>query len=213
MPPTAPFGQGQTSAAVLRSAFERGVSLYCNPHLHAKVLVVSGVAVVSSANLSRSSGETLQELGIISDDPAIVGGAIQFIGSAQESERSAILRGLLKNDELCPGRGHPLRFEQQVAEVCIAAAAAQQGFDVTVDGFDYSKRNLGAAVIENAIEVIEQHLCQLFERSQPLPTELVNPLLEITKHRPFVAVEPQPIQALFERVSLEQPPIHREQAV
>jgi hypothetical protein len=36
-------------------------------------------------------------------------------GSAQESERGVILRGFLKNDELGPGRGHALGFEQEVA--------------------------------------------------------------------------------------------------
>jgi len=46
------------------------------------------------------------------------------VGSARESERSVILRGLLKGDELGSGRGHALGFEQEVAEIPIAAAAA-----------------------------------------------------------------------------------------
>jgi phosphatidylserine/phosphatidylglycerophosphate/cardiolipin synthase-like enzyme len=79
---------GQTSAAVLSAAFSQGAALFSNPNLHAKVLVVGGVAVVSSANLSQSSREVLHEIGIVTDDPEIVGGATQFVEQlAQESIR------------------------------------------------------------------------------------------------------------------------------
>lgn len=77
---------GQTSAVVLHAAFSRGAALFSNPNLHAKVLVVRGVAVVSSANVSQSSREVLHEVGIITDDPEIVGGATHFIAQlARES--------------------------------------------------------------------------------------------------------------------------------
>ena len=51
-------------------------------------------------------------------------GRVTKAGSARESERGAILRGFLKDDELGSGGGHALGFEQQVAEIRIAAAAA-----------------------------------------------------------------------------------------
>jgi hypothetical protein len=50
--------------------------------------------------------------------------AVILSGSARQSEQGAILRGFLKYDELGPGRGHSLGFEQEVAEIRIATAAA-----------------------------------------------------------------------------------------
>jgi hypothetical protein len=60
---------------------------------------------------------------------SLVGGAsclraLRFYGSARESEKGVILRGFLKDDELGPGCGHALGFEQEVTEISIAAAAA-----------------------------------------------------------------------------------------
>jgi hypothetical protein len=47
-----------------------------------------------------------------------------LFGSARESEKGVILRSFLKDDELGPGCGHALGFEQEVTEISIAAAAA-----------------------------------------------------------------------------------------
>lgn len=70
---------GQTSAAVLRAAFDRRALLFSNPNLHAKVLIIGDRVIVGSANLSRSSRDHLHEVAIITDDPEMAGGATQFI--------------------------------------------------------------------------------------------------------------------------------------
>lgn len=49
---------GTTTPAVLRKLFERGVSLFSFPALHANVVVLDDTAFVSSANLSLSSSAT-----------------------------------------------------------------------------------------------------------------------------------------------------------
>jgi hypothetical protein len=69
---------GQTSAKVLRAAHDRGAEIYSLEGLHAKVFLLGGVAVVGSANVSKSS-ETLFESAVIADHPAIIGGAIRAI--------------------------------------------------------------------------------------------------------------------------------------
>src|SRR5689334_15503438 len=46
---------GQTSAAILRELFKKGIQVYSRPGLHAKVAVLDGAVVASSANLSDSS--------------------------------------------------------------------------------------------------------------------------------------------------------------
>jgi hypothetical protein len=67
-------------------------------------------------------GEEPRPITEFSGDPEPT--AVTLFGSERESERGGILGGFLKNDELGPGRGHALGFEQEVAEIPIAAAAA-----------------------------------------------------------------------------------------
>ena len=59
-------------------------------------------------------------------------------GSPQESDEVCILCGLLKSNEFGLGKGQSLCFEQQILDVAIAATAAQQRFDIPVDGFDHT---------------------------------------------------------------------------
>ena len=59
-------------------------------------------------------------------------------GSPQESDEVRILSGLLKSNEFGLGDGQSLCFEQQILDVAIAATAAQQRFDIPVDGFDHT---------------------------------------------------------------------------
>src|SRR6266436_4534637 len=80
-------------------------------------------------------------------------------GSAQEFVETRILGCFLKNDEFGLGDRHALRLEQQVGEVFVAAAPSKKGFDVAVDGFHHSEAYFGAAVVQDAIEVIQQHVC------------------------------------------------------
>jgi hypothetical protein len=65
---------GQTSAAVLRRAHDRGARLFSSPGLHAKIFLLGRVAVVGSANLSSMSANELDEAALITDDARAVSG-------------------------------------------------------------------------------------------------------------------------------------------
>jgi hypothetical protein len=54
----------------------------------------------------------------------------------------------------------------------MGAAQARQS-NVAVDCFYNPERHLHAAVVQNAVDVIQQRLREFFERLQPLPTKLV----------------------------------------
>jgi hypothetical protein len=56
-------------------------------------------------------------------------------GSPRESDEACILCGFLKSNEFGLGKGQSLCFEQQIVDIAIAATAAQQCFDIPVDGF------------------------------------------------------------------------------
>jgi phosphatidylserine/phosphatidylglycerophosphate/cardiolipin synthase-like enzyme len=70
---------GQTDAEVLAWAFDRGARLYSLDGLHTKVLLLDGVAVIGSANLSASSSASLIEAAWVTDHPAAVGMASSLI--------------------------------------------------------------------------------------------------------------------------------------
>jgi len=67
---------GQTSAHVLRRAYRRGASLHSLPGLHAKVFLFGEIAVIGSANLSRSR---YFEAGIITRDHVVISGVASLI--------------------------------------------------------------------------------------------------------------------------------------
>lgn len=78
---------GQTKAAILRDAFERGARLFSRPGLHAKVLVFDNVAVVGSANLSETSVKKKIEAAVITDEGSLVDAARKFVvGLTRDSE-------------------------------------------------------------------------------------------------------------------------------
>ena len=70
---------GQTSAAVLKRAFDRGSRLYSLPGLHAKILLLNEKALIGSANASGSSAHSLIEAGLLTDQPTIVATAQSFV--------------------------------------------------------------------------------------------------------------------------------------
>src|ERR1700730_19365847 len=116
-------------------------------------------------------------------------------GSAQEFVETLILGCFLKNDEFGLGDGHALGLEQQVAEILVAATPSKKGFDVAVDGFHHAERYFSAAVIEDAVQVIQQQEGKLLEGCQPLPAQLIDPTLQIAQHGSFIGIGPQPLQA------------------
>lgn len=63
---------GQTSASVLKRAFERNATVYSLPGLHAKVVLLNEKALIGSANASDSSARNLIEAALLTDQPSIV---------------------------------------------------------------------------------------------------------------------------------------------
>src|ERR1700682_4069728 len=117
--------------------------------------------------------------------------------SAQEFVETHILGCFLKNDEFGLCDRHALGLEQQVAQILVAAAPSKKGFDVAVDGFHYSEAYFGAAVVEDAVPVIQQYVSEGLKSSQPLPSQFIDPALQVAKHRSFIAVGPQSLQAFL----------------
>ena len=70
---------GQTSALLLKHAYQNGAKIYSLAGLHAKVLLLDDVAVIGSANLSSSSANELVEAAILTDHPAAVATTRAFI--------------------------------------------------------------------------------------------------------------------------------------
>ncbi len=70
---------GRTSAEVLERAFKRGAQLYSCDTLHGKTIVFDQFAYIGSANCSANSKNHLDEIGVITDYPNAVSGAIQLI--------------------------------------------------------------------------------------------------------------------------------------
>ena len=78
-------------------------------------------------------------------------------GSARQSGQMRILRGFLESDEFGLSGSQSLRLQQQIVHVSITAAAAEQSFDVAVDGFNHTQWYLRPAVVQDALEMIQQH--------------------------------------------------------
>jgi len=70
---------GRTSAKLLKVAYRKGAKLYSCDTLHGKVIAFDHYAYIGSANISNNSREHLDEIGIITDHPAVMAGAIQII--------------------------------------------------------------------------------------------------------------------------------------
>lgn len=70
---------GQTSAAVLKRAYDRDAQIYNLPGLHAKIILLNEKALIGSANASGSSANNLIEAGLLTDQPTIVATAQSFV--------------------------------------------------------------------------------------------------------------------------------------
>jgi hypothetical protein len=133
-----------------------------------------------------------------------------FLGSAQEFVETRILGCFLKNDECGLGDGHALGLGQQVAEILVAAAPSQNSLDVAVDGFHHSEGYFAAAVVQDPVQVIQQHEGKFLKVRRPWPSQLVDPALEIARHGPFLAVGPQPFQTFLQKVGFHYPSVEGE---
>lgn len=69
----------RTSVNTLKTAYKKGAKLYSCDTLHGKVIVFDHEAYIGSANISKNSKNNLDEVGVISDHPTIMAGAIQLV--------------------------------------------------------------------------------------------------------------------------------------
>src|SRR5499427_6160048 len=134
-------------------------------------------------------------------------------GSAQELVETRILGCFLKNDEFGLGNCHALGLEQQIGEILVATTPSKKGFDVAVDGFHHPEGYFGAAVVEDAVEVVQQRESEFLKGYQSLPAQLIDPTLQIAQHGSFIAVGPQPFQTFLQKVGFHHPSIQGEQLV
>jgi hypothetical protein len=78
---------GETDAPLLLTLLRKQVRLYHCADLHAKVLLLDDVAVISSGNMSTPSADGLVEAAILSDHASTVSGVASFIEQVvQQSE-------------------------------------------------------------------------------------------------------------------------------
>lgn len=83
---------GETSARILKWYYEKGVEIYSNRQLHAKILITDSFLVTGSANLSKNSAENLIESSIITDSDVL------------KSQAKAFCYNLLKESTLLTGK-------------------------------------------------------------------------------------------------------------
>jgi hypothetical protein len=70
---------GQTCPADLAVLLKRGVRIYSEPKLHAKVFVAGKTAYIGSANASQSSADTLIEAAVRTTESSVVRDAREFV--------------------------------------------------------------------------------------------------------------------------------------
>ncbi|OJW82197.1 MAG: hypothetical protein BGO69_16515 [Bacteroidetes bacterium 46-16] len=73
----------QTSAQTLQNYYKKGVKIYSNSQLHAKLLLTNSVLILGSANLSKSSANYLTEAAIITQNDSVISQARSFCYNLQ----------------------------------------------------------------------------------------------------------------------------------
>lgn len=73
------IASGETSARLLRTLHRKRVRLYHCADLHAKVLLLGDVAVISSGNMSNSSASALVEVALLTDHASTVSSVASLI--------------------------------------------------------------------------------------------------------------------------------------
>lgn len=77
---------GQTSPKELMKLYDKGVSIYSYPRLHAKVFVLNSVLFIGSTNVSGNSSGNLQEAVLKTSDRKLIEQAKRFVESLCISE-------------------------------------------------------------------------------------------------------------------------------
>jgi hypothetical protein len=70
---------GETDAPLLRKLHRKGVQLYACADLHAKILLLDDVAIISSGNMSSNSEHRMVEAALISDHGSILAGVASLM--------------------------------------------------------------------------------------------------------------------------------------
>ena len=70
---------GSTDPREIEKLLKRKVQVFWRRNLHAKVVVADGTVLAGSANVSKRSGDVLDEAAIATNDPVAVGRALEFI--------------------------------------------------------------------------------------------------------------------------------------
>lgn len=96
---------GQTSAAVLKAAWNRKAQIVSVTGLHAKVYVLDRYAVIGSANLSKGS-ERRTEAALLTDQPTVVSAARLLIDGLKKVGRDVNEAFIARICKL-PVRSHP----------------------------------------------------------------------------------------------------------
>jgi phosphatidylserine/phosphatidylglycerophosphate/cardiolipin synthase-like enzyme len=82
---------GTTSAKILDSYFKKGVLIYSNQNLHAKLLLTDSFLVIGSANLSKRSAETLIESAVVTEDDILLSHVKSFCHNLIEEKGTVAL--------------------------------------------------------------------------------------------------------------------------
>jgi phosphatidylserine/phosphatidylglycerophosphate/cardiolipin synthase-like enzyme len=85
---------GETSAKLLRALHKKGVHIYDCARLHAKVILLDDVAVISSGNMSGSSANGLVEAGGMTDHGSTVAGVASFIEQLLPQSKQLTAKGI-----------------------------------------------------------------------------------------------------------------------
>lgn len=75
---------GETSAKTLDYYFKRGVKIYSRQNVHAKLLLTKNFLLIGSANLSKSSAETLIESAVVTNSGILLSQAKAFLHNLKE---------------------------------------------------------------------------------------------------------------------------------
>ena len=146
---------GETSARVLWKFHRRGVSLFCAPSLHAKMVLVDQRVVIGSANASLSSASALDEAAILTDTPVVVSQARSFVRQlARDSEpldtpqlkRLLAIKVARRRGQQAVSKSRPRRIK----------AAGTNTWLVSVVDLDEDKYADEQAAVDQAIDRIER---------------------------------------------------------
>src|SRR6516165_5674499 len=100
-----------------------------------------------------------------------------------------------------------------MVEIPITTSSPQQCFDVSIYRLHHAQRHLGSAVVQDPLQVIEQHPCQLLHRLESLPPQLVDPIVQVAQHGTLIGVVPQSVQALLQQIGLHDSSVQREELI